>query len=84
MKHIPMRMCIACRTMRQQHELIRIVRTDSGIQLDPDKKLFGRGAYICNNTDCIRLAAKKRGLSRHFQCEVPQEIYALAEKYNER
>ena len=29
MKHIPMRMCVACREMHPQNELIRIVRDNS-------------------------------------------------------
>lgn len=82
MKHIPMRMCIACRTMRPQHELIRIVRdnTSGEVRIDREKKLFGRGAYICRDEKCIRLAVKKRGLERHFKCAVPMEIYTLAEE----
>lgn len=81
MKHVPMRMCIACREMRPQHELIRVVRDSlSGeIRIDSEKKLFGRGAYICRNEKCVQLAVKKRGLDRHFKCAVPKEIYALAE-----
>ncbi len=79
MKHIPMRMCIACRNMYPQNELIRIVRdSNSGeILLDSEKKLFGRGAYICRNEKCVQLAAKKRGLDRHFKCSVPAKLYDL-------
>lgn len=82
MKHIPMRMCVACREMRPQNELIRVVRDNvSGeIRLDTDKKLFGRGAYICKNAECVRLAVKKRGLERYFKCAVPHEIYTEAEE----
>ncbi len=81
MKHIPMRMCIACRTMYPQHELIRIVKDNEQgeIKLDMEKKMFGRGAYICKNIDCIHQAEKKRGIERHFKCEVPKEIYKQAE-----
>ena len=71
MKHIPQRMCVACRKMYPQNELIRLVR---------DNKLFGRGAYICKNIDCIRNAEKKRGIERHFKCAVPKELYKAAEE----
>ena len=49
MKHIPQRMCVACRKMYPQNELIRLVRDNKTgeIKFDCDKKLFGRGAYIC-------------------------------------
>lgn len=81
MKHIPMRMCVACREMHPQNELIRIVRDNSSgeIKLEADKKLFGRSAYICRNTECVKLAKKKRGLERAFQCAVDGELYNTAE-----
>lgn len=81
MKHVPQRMCVACRKMYPQGELIRVVRDiESGeVRLDMNKKLFGRGAYICKNIDCVHLAEKKRGLERHFKCAVPKEIYKAAE-----
>lgn len=80
MKHIPKRLCVACRTMRPQSELIRIVKNNETgkICLDMKKKLFGRGAYICSSPDCVRLAQKKRGLERHFKCAVDSEIYEEA------
>lgn len=82
MKHIPQRMCIACRSMQPQSELIRIVRENKTgeIRLDIEKKLFGRGAYICKNPDCVRVAQKKRGIERHFKCAVPAEIYEEVKK----
>ena len=51
--------------MYPQNELIRLVRDNKTgeIKFDCDKKLFGRGAYICKNIDCIRNAEKKEGLS---------------------
>ena len=82
MKHIPLRMCIECRQMYPQCELIRIVRdneTDE-VKLDMNKKLFGRGAYICKSAECIQKAEKKRGIERHFKCAVPKELYKAAEE----
>lgn len=80
MAHVPERMCVACRKMQPQNELIRFVRTENGAKIDMNKKLFGRGAYICKNIECVRLARKKRGIERHFKCAVPKEIYDEAEK----
>lgn len=82
MKHVPQRMCVACRQMRPQYELIRVVRDSetNEVRLDAGKKLFGRGAYICKNTDCIKLAEKKRGIERHFKCAVPNDLYRAAEE----
>ena len=80
-KHTALRMCVACRTMRPTEELIRFVRDfETGeVILDADKKRFGRGAYICQNSECIRLAAKKKGLERHFKRPVSAHVYSAAE-----
>lgn len=82
MNHIPMRMCVACRKMYPQNELIRFVRdNETGeIKIDEGKKLFGRGAYICKNADCVKKAEKKKGIERHFKCAVPNELYRQAEE----
>ncbi len=78
-KHIPMRMCVACRTMHPQNEMLRFVKDteDNTVKPDFDKTHFGRGAYICNNDECIAAAKKKNGLEKHFKCEVPRKIYEV-------
>lgn len=75
MKHIPQRMCVACRTMRAQSDLIRIVNENGTAVLDMEKKRFGRGAYICTNPDCIRKARKKRIVERHLKCSAADALY---------
>lgn len=45
-KHVPQRICIACRQGAGKRDLIRLVRTDEGVQVDPSGKLAGRGAYL--------------------------------------
>ena len=77
-KHIPLRMCVACRTMRPQEELIRVVCNNGIAEIDSEKKKFGRGAYICRSAQCIARAAKKNVLARHLKCSVPKEIYTAA------
>ena len=76
-KHIPLRMCISCRQMKPQNELIRIVRENGTgeVKTDRDKKLFGRGAYVCDDAECIKKAKKRNGFARHLGCTVPAEIY---------
>lgn len=77
MKHIPQRMCVACRNMTNQSDLIRIVKNNvSGtVETDLEKKKFGRGAYVCKNEKCINLAKKKRAVERHMKTEIPQDFY---------
>lgn len=65
--HTPMRMCIACRKMKPKGELIKFVKTENGIELDACQKKFGRGAYICDSTECIEATKKRRALARHFK-----------------
>ncbi len=86
MKHIPERMCIVCRRMYPQNELIRIVRENGTeeIKADTEKKLFGRGAYICKNADCINAVRKKRGIERHLKRSVPKELYEMIESMREK
>lgn len=80
-KKTPARMCTACREMKPKNELIRIVRTPEGdIKLDPTGKLNGRGAYICESTECLKRARKNGALSRAFGAEIPEEIFDMLER----
>lgn len=51
-KHVPLRTCIGCRTVLAKRNLIRIVRTVDGVQVDPTGKLSGRGAYLHDRRSC--------------------------------
>lgn len=51
-KHIPQRLCIACRQAEGKRALIRLVRTEEGIEIDPTGKKAGRGAYLHPNQSC--------------------------------
>lgn len=63
-KKIPMRMCVSCREMMPKRELIRVVRSEDGIAVDPTGKAPGRGAYICGEPACLAKAQKSRALER--------------------
>ncbi len=82
MTHIPLRMCVVCRRHLPLAELIRVVADKESQTIVPDihKKKFGRGAYICRNTDCISKAEKKRVLERHLKYPVSDGLYELAEE----
>ena len=51
-KHVPQRTCVACREVLTKRSLIRIVRTQDGIKIDPSGKLTGRGAYLHAQKTC--------------------------------
>lgn len=76
-----MRMCLGCRQMMPKRELLRIVMNKEGqISIDLTGKMAGRGAYICNSTECVKKLKKLHGIERNFGCSVPEEIYDQIEK----
>ena len=79
-KKVPMRMCIACREMKEKRELLRIVKTVDGIKVDKTGKLSGRGAYICNSPTCAQKLVKGKLLNRTFEMAVSDETYQVVLK----
>ena len=80
-KKIPLRMCIACRELKEKREMLRIVKDAEGkIFLDFSFKASGRGAYICDNPDCIKKLRKQRLINKTFSCEVSDEVYTAVEE----
>lgn len=80
---IPLRMCIACRELKDKRSMLRVVRNGEGKTfLDFSSKASGRGAYICDSAECIKKLKKQRLLNKAFSCEVSADIYsAIEEEY---
>lgn len=77
----PQRQCIGCRESRDKQELIRVVKTPEGeIVIDRTGRKNGRGAYLCDDEECIRKARKSNALSRSFRMNVPEETYMELER----
>ena len=74
-KKIPMRTCIACRTVKPKKELIRVVKSGEEISLDKTGKKNGRGAYVCDSADCIAKIKKQKLLNKVFACSVEDSVY---------
>jgi hypothetical protein len=75
-KRIPLRKCVGCGEMKNKKEMIRIVRTPEGnYTLDATGKLNGRGAYLCNDKECLKKAVKGHGLEKSFREAVSEEVY---------
>ena len=54
--------------------MIRIVMNENNETIiDNEKKLSGRGAYICNSENCFDKLIKKGVLSRAFKKNVSQK-----------
>lgn len=61
---------------KNKSELVRIVKQNDGkIFVDKTGKANGRGAYICNNVECLDKAIKSKRLEKNFETKIDNEIY---------
>ncbi|MBQ7352061.1 MAG: YlxR family protein [Clostridia bacterium] len=74
-KKVPLRMCIACKESKPKKELVRIVKNEETFVLDKTGKLNGRGAYICNNSDCLEKLCKQKILNKAYKQNVDPSVY---------
>lgn len=58
LRHVPQRTCVACRQVEGKRGLIRLVRTDAGVEIDEKGKRPGRGMYLHANQQCWQAALK--------------------------
>ena len=76
MKSIPQRTCIGCNSQKNKKDLIRIVKNKDGeISIDRTGKANGRGAYICDNVECLEKAIKSKRLEKTFETKISEAIY---------
>ena len=92
MKKVPLRKCTGCGEMKENRELIRVVKAPekkdengnviSGgeISLDLTGRKSGRGAYVCKNADCFEKARKARRFERSLSCKIPEDVYEQMSK----
>ena len=75
------RMCTGCGEMFDKRTLIRVVKSPEGeVSLDLTGKKNGRGAYVCNNLECLKKARKKRAFERAFSMKNDDEDYNIMEE----
>lgn len=71
-----LRMCIACRAMKDKRDLLRVVKDKTGeISVDNTGKKNGRGAYICKDEECLKKLEKQKLLNKTFKTNVDDEVY---------
>ncbi len=76
MKKIPLRTCMGCNEKKTKKELIRIVKQkDGNVEVDKTGKMEGRGAYICNNIECLDKVIKTKRLERTLDIQISEETY---------
>lgn len=67
---------MGCNSQKDKNELIRIVKNKEGIiSIDRTGKAQGRGAYICDNAECLEKVIKSKRLARVFGMNISDEIY---------
>ncbi len=80
-KKVPQRQCVGCREMKDKKSLIRVVKTPEGTYaIDWTGRANGRGAYLCNDTECFAKARKSKGLERSLKGKIPEEVYDTLEQ----
>ena len=75
------RMCVGCGEMFDKKELIRVVKSPQGeVSLDLTGKKNGRGAYVCNNPECLKKARTRKSIERSFSMKIEDEVYDKMEE----
>ena len=76
MKKMPQRTCMGCNTKKDKKDLIRIVKNKDGeINIVKTGKMQRRGAYLCNNIECLNLAIKTKRIEKVFEQKIDNDIY---------
>ena len=75
-KKQPQRTCMGCNQKKDKKDLIRIVKNkENVINVDKTGKMQGRGAYICNDINCLEKPIKNKRLEKVLETKISQEIY---------
>jgi predicted RNA-binding protein YlxR (DUF448 family) len=83
-KHIPQRSCIACKTVSDKRDLVRLVCNEEKVEIDLEKKRSGRGAYLCPVYECWELGLKKNRLEYALRTKLSEEDRRILTEYSER
>ena len=76
MKSQPQRTCMGCNSKKDKKDLIRIVKNkENQISIDRTGKKEGRGAYLCNDIQCLEKIIKSKRLEKIFEIKISEEIY---------
>lgn len=74
------RTCVGCGEESPKRALVRVIRTPEGdVRYDPTGRANGRGAYVCRSLECVKLARKKKALSRALKVQVEDAVYDALE-----
>lgn len=83
-KLIAQRTCVACRQIKAQRELVRLVRTPTGsIEIDGTGRKAGRGAYLCPVRECWETALKGNRLEHALRGSLTRDNREQLSKHSE-
>lgn len=75
MKKIPMRTCVVTHEKLPKKDLLRIVKFNDEIKVDPSGKLNGKGCYIKKDISVLEKLKKDKVLNKVFETEIDESIY---------
>ena len=75
MKKIPMRTCVVTHEKLPKKDLLRIVKFNDEIKVDPNGKLNGKGCYIKKDISVLEKLKKDKVLNKVFETEIDESIY---------
>ncbi len=76
MKNQPQRTCMGCNSKKDKRDLIRIVKNkENEISIDRTGKQEGRGAYLCDDIQCLEKVIKSKRLEKILDSKIAEEIY---------
>ena len=81
-KHVPMRTCAGCREVTGKRQLVRIVRTPEGIEIDATGKKAGRGMDLHRDPDCWKTGING-AVARALRIELTETDTQLLKEYLE-
>ena len=62
--------------MKPKKELLRVVKPQDGdAHIDRVGKAPGRGAYVCDDIECLRRARKTKALERALDCRIEDNVF---------
>jgi uncharacterized protein len=87
-KYIPERTCVACRRSSGKRDLVRLVRAEGAVEVDPRGKKPGRGVYLCPNRECWDMGLKGNriefGLRTKLSSENRQYLFEYCKSLPEK
>lgn len=67
---------MGCNSKKDKKDLIRVVKNkENQISIDRTGKQEGRGAYLCDDIQCLEKVIKSKRLEKIFNMKISEEIY---------